>query len=255
MKPQKRYFLIICLAALCVSAHAQLSSVIVFAPKGEKFTLFFGSKSKNAEPAARVEADNPGGPSFKIKVVFADPSVKEISKMVFNKPGSAMYFKVEKNAKGAFTIESASSEWMAEENSIGTDKPAPPPSESSAQAKNEPKSNETAKSGNSNSTNSKGCENPLSDQDFTPQLLDISARPFEPMQLSAAKKMAETRCLRVSQVVLVIHVFDSESSRLSFAKFAYDHTFDRENYSDVKDALHSSKSKDDLDRFISEKSK
>jgi hypothetical protein len=255
MKAKTRYFLIICLSAVFMSAHAQGSSVIVFAPKGEKFTLFFGSKSKNAEPASRVEADNPGGPSFKIKVVFADPSVKEISKMVFNKPGSAMYFKVEKNAKGVFTIESASSEWKDDAKSEGIDPPAPPPSEPATQVKNEPKSDETAKSGAKDSNNSKGCENPLSDQDFTPQLVDISARPFEPMQLSAAKKMAETRCLRVSQVVLVIHVFDSESSRLSFAKFAYDHTFDRENYSDVKDALHSSKSKDDLDRFISEKSK
>ena len=73
--------------------------------------------------------------------------------------------------------------------------------------------------------------------------------------LKTAKKMAETHCLRVSQVVLVIHVFDSESSRLSFAKFAYDHTYDRDNYADVNDALHSQKSKNDLDKYVAGKTK
>ena len=95
----------------------------------------------------------------------------------------------------------------------------------------------------------------MSEPDFNGQLVGISARPFEPMQLSAAKKMAETHCLMVSQVKMVIYVFNSESSRLSFAKYAYDHTYDRDNYSEVKDALHSEKSKTELDRYISEKSK
>ena len=104
-------------------------------------------------------------------------------------------------------------------------------------------------------TNAKGCENPIADADFTGQLIDISARPFEPMKLSAAKKMAETHCLRVSQVKLVINVFESESSRLSFAKFAWDYTYDRDNYAEVNDELHSQKSRDDLDRFIEGKSK
>jgi hypothetical protein len=75
------------------------------------------------------------------------------------------------------------------------------------------------------------------------------------MQLSAAKKMAETHCLKASHVVLVIAVFDSESSRLSFAKFAYDHTYDQDNYTDVRDALHSQSSKNDLDRYLSGKTK
>ena len=67
--------------------------------------------------------------------------------------------------------------------------------------------------------------------------------------------MAETHCLHVSQVKLVINVFDSESSRLSFAKFAYDYTYDRDNFAEVKDELHSQKSRDDLDKFIAGKAK
>jgi hypothetical protein len=225
---------------------AQYGNIVVFAPKGEKFSLFISGSQKNDEPAARVEADNPGGPSFKIRIVFPDPSVKEINKLTFNKPNGTMFFKVFKNAKGAFVLESTTSEWMDDTNLAEVDKSSPSHSETPPPAaKKEAPS--TAKAG--------GCDTPMSDPDFTGQLIDISARPFEPMQLSAAKKMAETHCLRVSHVVLVIAVFDSESSRLSFAKFAYDHTYDRENYSDVKDALHSQSSRNDLDRYISGKAK
>ncbi|MCX6306346.1 MAG: DUF4476 domain-containing protein [Bacteroidetes bacterium] len=255
MNSLARYFMVIFLITISLSSIAQFGTVVVFAPKGEKFTLFFGSKSKNAEPSARVEADNPGGPSFKIKVVFPDASVKELSKMVFNRPGATMYYKVEKNAKGVFTLESTSSEWMDEVKTTGQENPTPPPAGSGSTDKKETKPEEPAKAETGKSAKAAGCDHPMSDPDFTGQLVDISARPFEPMQLSAAKKMTETHCLTVSQVVLVIHVFDTESSRLSFAKFAYDHTYDRDNYSDVKDALHSDKSRTELDRYISEKSK
>lgn len=245
MKTQIRIYLFLFFSAIGLNAMAQYGNIVVFAPKGEKFSLFIGGSQKNDEPAARVEADNPGGPSFKIRIVFPDPSVKEINKLTFNKPSGTMFFKVFKNAKGVFVMESTTSEWMEDTNLAEVEKSSSSRSENPPAAKKDPQA--TAATG--------GCDNPMSDPDFTGQLIDISARPFEPMQLSAAKKMAETHCLRVSHVVLVIAVFDSESSRLSFAKFAYDHTYDRENYSDVKDALHSQSSRNDLDRYLSGKTK
>jgi hypothetical protein len=249
MKTQTRFLLLLFLSVFTLNTMAQRGTVIVFAPKGEKFTLHFGNTLQNSEPAARVESDNPGGPSFKIRVSFPDPNLREISKLVFNKPGSTLYYKVEKNAKGVFTLESTGSEWM--DNATGTPAAATTPEPE----KKEAQPVQTAKDESGNSAKSAGCETPMPDPDFTAQLVDISARPFEPMQLSAAKKMAEKNCLSVSQVILVIHVFDTESSRLSFAKFAYDHAHDRENYGDVKDALHSEKSKDDLDRYVAGKVK
>ncbi|MFZ4523534.1 MAG: DUF4476 domain-containing protein [Bacteroidales bacterium] len=255
MKSHVKIFFVIFLSAFSLGVMAQFGNVVVFAPKGEQFTLYLGSKSKNSEPASRVEADNPGGPSFKIKVVFADPSMKELSKMVFNKPGSTMFYKVEKNAKGVFTLESTSSEWMDKVESSAPQNPPPTTSVAPSEEKKAAKSESPAKSEAVTPTKSTGCANPVSDADFTANLVDISARPFEPMQLSAAKKVAETHCLTAAQVKLVILVFDSESSRISFAKFAYDHVYDRDNYGEVKDALHSEKSKNDLDRYISGKSK
>ena len=247
MKTKIHFSLILFLSIICLSASAQVGKIIVFAPQGEKFSLFLGGSMQNTEPAARVESDNPGGPTYKIRIVFPDASVKEISKLVFNKPSSTMYYKVSKTPKGTFMLESTTSEWM--EDSGNSQKGTPPPTEVQPDKK-ESRSDQAAATETKKTTGTKGCNNPISDADFTAQLIDISARPFEPMQLSAAKKMAETHCLLVSQVTLVINVFDSESSRLSFAKYAYDYTYDRQNYMDVKDALHSQSSKNDLDKFI-----
>jgi hypothetical protein len=255
MKTRTRLILVLFLAGFVTGIYAQVGNVVVFAPKGEKFTLYIGSKLQNQEPAARVEADNPGGPNFKLKVSFPDPSIKEISKLVFNKPHETMYYKVGKNQKGVYVLESTSSEWMDETMTKQQDNTPPPAVEPSKPEKQESKPGEAVNNDPANSSKTKGCVNPLSEPDFNAQLVGISARPFEPMQLSAAKKMAETHCLMTSQVIRIIYIFDNESSRLSFAKFAYDFTYDRDNYEDVKEALHSEKSKTELGKYIAGKTK
>ena len=255
MKTEIRLLSVFFLSVFCLSALAQIGKVIVFAPKGEKFTLFMGKTMQNSEPATRVESDNPGGPTYKLRVVFPDPSIDEISKLVFNKPHGTMYFKVDKNAKGKYILESATSEWLDDApGSVKETSPPPSPPGTTPDTKESKPEEAKTRDPVKNST-AKGCDKPVSDPDFTPLLIDISARPFEPMQLSAAKKMAETHCITVLQVKMVIAVFDSESSRLSFAKHAYDYTYDKDNYSEVNEVLHSQKSRDDLDRYVAGKKK
>lgn len=232
---------------------AQFGTVVVFSPKGEKFTVYFGGSKQNSEPASRVEGSNPGGPSFKIKVVFEDPAVKEISKLVFNKPNSTMYFKVDRNPKGNFVLESTSTEW--------SDTPAEKVSETKSQTKEAPPAKAAEESKENKGTSGtapaggKGCSDPMSTPDFTASLAGISAQPFDGFKLSHAKKTAEKNCLLAEQVREILYVFDSESSRLSFAKFAYEHTYDPDQYSEVREALHSERSKDELDKYIASRKK
>jgi len=93
----------------------------------------------------------------------------------------------------------------------------------------------------------------MEEPSFIASLVSVSTPPFDPMKLSAAKKLAAEHCLTTTQVKEVMYIFDSESTRLSFAKFAYDHTWDVKNYSDIGEALHSSKSKKELEDYVSSK--
>jgi len=226
-------------------AIAQFSKIIVFAPKGEKFTLYIGGTNQNSRPEDRVEADVPGGPTFKIMVTFSDPSIKEISKVIFNKANHTFYYKVDKNPKGAYFLEATSTEWSDVKASKSETPPPVAKEEKTATAKENVKTEK--------STGGKGCQDPMEESAFLASLVSVSAPPFDPPKLSAAKKLATEHCLTTTQVKEVIYVFDSESTRLSFAKFAYDHTWDIQNYSDVADALHSSKSKKDLEDYINSK--
>jgi hypothetical protein len=243
--------MIVLLVGSFTGVHAQFGNLVVFAPKGELFSLYLGNTLQNNEPEYRVEANNPGGPSFKIRIVFKDPAVKEVSKLVFNKPQSTMYFKVSKNAKGAYILESTTSEWLEE----GVAKEAPPAGQSDpAPVKKE--SNELKESGQTGTgatTSGRRCDTPMNDVDFAVTLTGISAHPFEGSQLSAAKKMVESHCITSRQVTEVMYIFDLEPSRLSFAKHAYTFVYDPDNYGEVKEALHSDKSKSDLDKWMNSK--
>ena len=221
--------------------------MIVFAPKGEKFTLYLGNTRQNDEPSARVEASNPGGPNFKIRVVMEDPSAKELSKLVFNKPHSTIYYKVGRNPKGVFVLESVTTEWS--EVSDGEVKTAKQAAGAVEPDEEKEKPVESPGSGQTDGD----CANPMSEADFAVSLAGISHHPFEASRLSAAKKMAGSKCLMVWQVKQIIGVFDMEASRLSFAKFAYDHTYNRGEYEEVRDALYTEKSKADLDKFLKSK--
>jgi hypothetical protein len=253
MKTMNRLFLVLMLSSMYLGSVAQFSKVIVFAPKGEKFTLALNGTRQNSEPEARVESDGPGGPSFKIKVTFGDPSIPEISKLVFNKPNHTFFYKVDKNAKGVYVLESTSSEWS--EESKGTEKTASPGPQPASGGKKSTPSQETVKSEPDKGSGEKGCSNPMTEVDFAVALAGINAYPFEASRLGAAKKMAETHCLLVWEVKEVIGSFDLESSRLSFAKFAYDFTSNKADYGEVGEALHSTKSKTDLEKYIAGKSK
>ncbi len=245
MKTKYGFILAVIISLISIDAFAQLSKVIVFAPKGEKFTLFIGGSNQNSRPESRVEADVPGGPTFKIVLTFSDPSIKEISKLVFNKMNTTFYYKVDKNPKGVYVLESTSSEW-SDVKTTPSEIPAP-----AAENKKTAASKESVKT--EKNTDGKGCSNPMEESAFIASLVSVSAPPFDPPKLSAAKKLATEHCLTSTQVKEVIYVFDNESTRLTFAKFAYDHTWDIQNYSDVADALHSSKSKKDLEDYINSK--
>jgi hypothetical protein len=90
----------------------------------------------------------------------------------------------------------------------------------------------------------------MSEPDFQASTIAISNAPFDGLKLTQAKKMVESHCLYSRQIVEVMYILSYDASRLSLAKAAYKHCYDPENYNEVKDVLSSTKSKDDLDRYI-----
>jgi len=95
-----------------------------------------------------------------------------------------------------------------------------------------------------------GCPYPMSDLDFADVKRSISSKSFEDSKLTIAKEVTGANCLFASEVKEILMLFSFESTRLTFAKFAYKHTFDRGNYYKINDAFQFESSIDELRQFI-----
>ena len=241
----KTYFRIIILMlalGFSVKSIAQGTSLTVFSEKGENFTVFVNGDQKNTKPGDHVKVEGLHGPSFKIRVVFKDVSIREINKTVFNTPSGVLYYVVRPGKKVDYILDKTSSDYGH------TEEPAAETKQVTSTAKENKQT--TTKSETTAKKSGIGCSNPMSEGDFQASTIAISNAPFDGMKLTQAKKVAESHCLYCRQIVELIYTLSYDASRLTLAKTAYKHCYDPENYDQVKDVLSSNKSKDDLQRYI-----
>jgi len=73
---------------------------------------------------------------------------------------------------------------------------------------------------------------------------------FDKDRLRIAKQFASSNRMNSAEVAQVMEMFSFESNRLNFAKFAWHHVVDPQNYFNVNRAFSFSKSVRELDRYI-----
>ena len=95
-----------------------------------------------------------------------------------------------------------------------------------------------------------GCENPMPADRFASAKNSISTKSFEDSKLTVAKQVMNVNCLLVSQVKGIMELFDFESTKLDFAKAAYNRTYDIDNYYELNDVFDFESSITELNNFI-----
>lgn len=95
-----------------------------------------------------------------------------------------------------------------------------------------------------------GCPAPMHPQDFADLKNSIASKSFEDSKMTIAKQVLADNCLFVSQVRDLMDQFTFEQSKLEFAKYAYDYTYDTGNYFKINDAFTFESSIDELNRYI-----
>ncbi len=95
-----------------------------------------------------------------------------------------------------------------------------------------------------------GCPMPLNPNEFSEMKESIRSKDFENTRLTIAKQIIQNNCLTSSQVKEILGIFDFENTKLEFAKFAYDRTYDINNYYKVNDAFEFESSVEDLNKYI-----
>ncbi|MBK9416514.1 MAG: DUF4476 domain-containing protein [Flavobacteriales bacterium] len=95
-----------------------------------------------------------------------------------------------------------------------------------------------------------GCAWPMSSTEFSDAKQSIESKSFEESKMTTAKQVGRDRCFTVEQVKGIMATFSFEDSKLDFAKYAYDRTYDIGNYFKVNDAFTFESSMDELNEFI-----
>ena len=98
-----------------------------------------------------------------------------------------------------------------------------------------------------------GCGWPMNDTEFNDAKKSIESKGFEETKMTMAKQIGKDRCFTAAQVKGVLGIFGFEDSRLEFAKYAYERTYDIGNYYKVNDAFSFESSVEELNEYISTK--
>ena len=101
------------------------------------------------------------------------------------------------------------------------------------------------------------CDNPecryfMTDHDFSDLKHMINNTPYSSTKMTIAKQACQVTCISAEQVREICRLFTFDSDRLTFAKYAYDHCYDRRNYYKVNEVFTFTSSVNELNRFINQ---
>ena len=98
-----------------------------------------------------------------------------------------------------------------------------------------------------------GCEIPINQSRFDHMLSTIENQDFASSKKRVAKQIISANCIVTSQLQRILELFDFESDKLEMAKYAYDYTYDIENYYTINNVFDFESSIEKLDKFIRNK--
>ena len=100
-----------------------------------------------------------------------------------------------------------------------------------------------------------GCRDvsPMMQSDFSIALKTVKKQGTEDVKLSAAEEIAGHNCLSTGQIAEFCKLFGFEETKLKFAKFAYDHCTEPQNYFKLNIVFGFSSSVDELNKFVESK--
>lgn len=95
-----------------------------------------------------------------------------------------------------------------------------------------------------------GCGWPMSSTEFAEAKESIESKGFEETKMTMAKQIGRDRCFTVEQVKGIMGVFGFEDTKLDFAKYAYERTYDIGNFYKVNAAFSFETSVDELNEYV-----
>jgi len=264
-----------------LTIQAQFSNLVIFTQANEPFTIIINGIQQAPDPETNVKITGLKAPNYKLKVLFENQAIPEINKNIYLQPEIEVSYEILKNKKGSWVLRMLNSTPLDEiperdagqEVYIYTTTPRLSTTTVSQTTTvntggllggTSVTTTTTQTTSNSGSVDEfetnqtdypeysgpRGCPRPMNKHSFVQALESISSKSFESSKLMIAKQIAGANCLLCNQVKEIMKLFTFESNRLEFAKYAYNYTWDINNYFLLNDAFDFESSIDDLNRYI-----
>jgi len=98
-----------------------------------------------------------------------------------------------------------------------------------------------------------GCTTSMPSGDFGKVKSSIESKSFSDTKMTVAKQAIKGKCPTAAQIRDFCGLFSFEADKLEFAKYAFDHTWDPQNYYEVYDAFTFESSIEELSKYIDKK--
>lgn len=95
-----------------------------------------------------------------------------------------------------------------------------------------------------------GCPMPMNSNDFNTAKESIRSKTFESTKMEIAKQITDANCFTSQQIKELVQVFEFEATKLEYAKYAFPHCYDKNNYYKVNDAFGFEASMTELSNYV-----
>lgn len=281
----KNFFFILGLTSFWVFnfniSFAQNSSLVFFTQGSEPFYVFLNGIKQNSNIGNNIKIFALEENKYNVLIIIPPPAFSMVNNFLKISAGKESVYSIVKNMKGDYELipkgenqlsfsQSAPNQQVIKFNSRLT-AASPMPlgigagmntvtGNSGQTAATYPANNMDIYSGNQSGSPSPvylqgydgpvGCPAPMSAQEFQYVKNTINSKPFESGKITIAKQVSGSKCLFSSQVKEIMLLFSFEGTKIEFAKFAYEHTYDKGNYFIVNEAFEFDSSIDELNRFV-----
>jgi Domain of unknown function (DUF4476) len=243
------------LILISIVQYAQTGNILISSESGELINVSINGVKQNPIALANVEIMGLKPPSAAITVTFENITLGSTNGIVKVIAGHELTYKMKKNnAQWQFML---LNDMPIADPKIGlTDpretliqQPPSPPIETMSSSVTQP--NITLASATVSQPS--GCGLAMATTAFAAAKSAIVPSASEVSKLQVAKQLAQNNCLSPTQITDVMQMLALESSKLDFSKFAYDHTSDKNNYTNVINSFSSETAKKELSNFIASK--
>ncbi len=255
------YKIFIFLSILLISKNtfSQTACIVVYTTENAPFILSLNDSVINNLPTKNIKLFNTEAGVQNIKIKFENTEFKEIQKDIYARQDTEIVYVIKSKTNNKMYLK------MVDKQKLMFDETGYQLNAHIYEADNQlvvyihkhqtkiinKVNNNDSLNINLNNNNYKPCSTEMLPNEFSEIILNLKMIDLESDKLQSAKQVILNNCLLSSQVRDIAGTLDFENSKLEFAKFAYQNTIDKDNYSVVNDVFEHAYTIEELSKYIS----